>query len=117
MVHIAATAHLHLIKASGALLHEEGPVSGSLSGEMQATFEVGARFSGEFTIHASGGTITGRGAAAPHGSGRFESFSGSIVVTGGSGRYAHVRGHGGLYGTFDRRTFVCVIQTTGELSS
>jgi hypothetical protein len=117
MVHIADTAHLHLLKASGSTLHEAGAVSGTLSGSMQATLDVGASLTGEFTIYTSRGTIKGRGTAVPHGSGRYESFGGTIVATGGSGRYAHVHGHGGLYGTFDRRTFTFVIQTTGELST
>ena len=115
-IHIADTAHLHLVKASGASLHEVGPVSGTLSGSMQAVLNVSASFSGEFTISTGRGTIKGHGTAIPHGSGRYESFAGSIVVTGGSGRYTHVHGRGGLFGTFDRRTFLFVIQTTGELS-
>jgi hypothetical protein len=117
VVHVVDSAHLRLTKASGSLLHEAGPVSGTLSGSMQATLEIGASFSGEFTIYTRSGTVTGHGLASPHGSGRYQSFAGSMVVTGGSGRYAHVHGHGGLYGTFDRRTFAFVIQTTGALSS
>jgi len=113
---IADTAHLRLTKASGSLLHEAGPVAGTLAGSMRANLDVGASFSGDFTIYARGGTIEGHGTAVPHGSGRFESFRGSLVVTGGSGRYVHVHGHGGLFGTFDRRAFTFVVQTTGALS-
>jgi hypothetical protein len=110
------TAHLHLTRASGSTLDETGPVSGALPGSMRAELTIGAAFSGNFTIYTHGGTIEGHGTATPSGSGRYESFDGSIVVNGGSGIYAHVHGHGGLDGTFDRRTYAFVIQTTGKLS-
>ena len=58
----------------------------------------------------------GGGRATPHGSGRYQSFSGSFQATHGSGRYANVSGHAGLYGVFDRRTDSVVIQTTGTLT-
>lgn len=115
-LNIADTAHLHLLKASGSRLDETGSVSGTLPGNMRANLDVGATFSGNFTIRTRDGTIKGHGIASPHGSGRYESFGGSMVVTGGSGRYVHVQGHGRLYGTFDRRLFAFVVQTAGKLS-
>jgi hypothetical protein len=110
------TARLHLVRAEGAQLFEQGTVSGALVGSMRAVLETGVVFTGSFATHIRGGWIDGRGRATPHGSGRYQSFSGSLVVTGGSGRYAHVRGHAGLYGVFDRRTDSVVVQTTGKLS-
>jgi hypothetical protein len=109
-------ASLHYVSASGSLLYEEGGASGTLPGNMRVHFDVGATFSGSFTIYARGGTIKGHGTATPHGSGVYESFAGSLVVTGGSGRYAHARGRAGLYGTFDRNTYGLTVQTTGTLS-
>jgi hypothetical protein len=109
-------AHLHLVRASGSHLLEEGSASGGISGSMRASLEVGATFSGSFTIYTSGGTVKGHGSATPHGSGRYESFSGSVTATGGSGRFAHVHGQAGFFGTFDRETYAFVIQTTGKLS-
>ena len=110
------TAHLHLVRSSGSLLYEEGSTTGSISGRERARFEVGATFVGGFTTYTSHGTLKGRGTATPHGSGRYESFSGSVVVTGGTGRYAHAHGRVRLYGTFDRKTYALVVQTTGTLS-
>jgi hypothetical protein len=110
------TGRLHLVRAEGSQLFEEGPVSGAVVGSMRAALTTGAVFSGTFTTRTSAGSISGRGRAAPHGSGRYQSFSGTFVVTGGSGRYARVRGQGGLYGVFDRRSDSVVIQTTGKLS-
>jgi hypothetical protein len=83
---------------------------------MRAELNTGAVFTGSFTTHTHGGSIKGHGSATPHGSGRYQSFSGWFVVTGGSGRYAHVHGRAGLYGVFDRRSDSVVVQTTGKLS-
>jgi hypothetical protein len=110
------TAHLHLVKAEGSELFEEGAVSGALPGSMRAELKTGAVYTGSFTTHTHGGSIKGRGTATPHGSGRYQSFSGTFVVTGGTGRYAHVSGRAGLYGVFDRRTDAVTVQTTGKLS-
>jgi hypothetical protein len=111
-----ATAKLHLIRAEGSQLIEEGPVTGTLTGSAQAHLKTGAVFTASFTIHTREGSITGHGRATPHGSGRYQSFSGSFLATSGSGRYAHVAGRAGLYGVFDRRTDSVVIQTTGSLT-
>lgn len=111
-----ATAHLHLVKPNGAQLYEEGPVTGALPGTMRATIRTGALFAGTFTIYTHSGQITGHGRATPHGSGRYESFGGTITITGGNGRYTHAHGQAGMYGTFDRRTFATIIQTTGRFS-
>jgi hypothetical protein len=109
------TAHLRYLSASGSLLLEEGKTSGTLPGKMRAHVNVGSTFTGSFTTYTRYGTIVGHGTATPHGSGTYESFSGTLVVTGGSGRYAHAHGTAGLYGTFDRNNYAFVVQTTGTL--
>jgi hypothetical protein len=122
IVHVArsldgtATAHLHLVKPNGAQLEEEGPVTGALAGSMRAVVNTGNVLTGNFTINTHGGSIYGSGRAAPHGTGRYQSFSGTLTITGGSGRYSHAHGRGGLFGTFDRRTYALLIQTTGRFS-
>ncbi|MGH2853331.1 MAG: hypothetical protein ACRDLF_03955 [Solirubrobacteraceae bacterium] len=84
---------------------------------MQAHIEVGPTTTGNFTIYVrGGGTIKGHGTATMHGSGTYESFSGTLVVTGGTGRYAHAHGKAGLYGTFNRKTYALLVQTTGRLA-
>jgi hypothetical protein len=110
------TANLHLVRQREALLYEEGVARGSLPGRMRAQLTVGSLLRGGCTIYTSAGSISGRGVATPHGSGRYQSFSGSMTITGGSGRYRRAHGHTGLYGTFDRRTFALVVQTTGHIS-
>lgn len=110
------TAHLHYIKASGSLLLEEGRATGTLPGTMRVRLNVGPTLSGSFTITTRFGSIKGRGSATPHGSGTVESFAGTLVASGGTGRYTHAHGRAGLYGTFNRGTYALTVQTTGKLS-
>lgn len=112
------TAKLRYVesKSSGSRLFEEGSASGTLPGSMRVYCNIGPSLSGSFTIYTRGGSIVGHGTAAMHGSGVYESFGGSLVVTGGTGRYAHAHGRAGLYGVFDRRTYGLTVKTTGRLS-
>lgn len=111
----AETASLHYISASGSLLNEVGRTTGTLPGSMRVHMLVAATFSGSFTIYTNGGTISGHGTATPHGSGVYESFAGTIVATGGSGRFKHAHGSARLYGTFNRDTYALLMQTSGTL--
>jgi hypothetical protein len=110
-----ATTRLHLVKAEGSELIEAGPVSGILLGSASAKLRTGALFEGNFSIHTPSGNIQGTGTATPHSSGRYQSFAGSFLAVGGSGRYARITGKAKLYGVFDRRTDSVVIQTVGSL--
>lgn len=109
------TAHLRYTAAAGSVLIEQGRATGTLPGTMHVRFSIGATFTGRFTIYAAGGSISGRGAATPKGSGVYESFSGALTVTGGSGRYGRAHGRARLYGTFNRDSYALVVQTVGTL--
>jgi hypothetical protein len=108
-------AHLSYVSASGSTLYETGRASGTLPGSMRVHMRIAATFSGSFTIYTSGGSIAGHGSAVPHGAGIYESFAGSLAVTGGSGRFRHAHGSAKLYGTFNRSNYALVIQTRGML--
>lgn len=111
-----ATGRLHLLRAEGSELIEEGSFSGALNGSASADVETGAIFRGTFTIRTRKGSISGHGTATPHGAGRYQSFGGSFMATGGSGLYKHVHGRSKLYGVFDRRTDSLVLQTSGSFT-
>lgn len=115
-LNVTDTAHLYYLHSEGSTVFEEGFAKGALRGPMLARLIINASFTASFTLRASGGILKGHGSAKPHGSGRYESFSGSLTVTEGTGRYAHAHGHAGLYGLFDRNTYNVTIQTTGTLS-
>jgi hypothetical protein len=112
----ADEAHLHVVEASGSLLIEEGQASGGLPGTVKVSFRVGTSISGAFTLYPrAGGSLTGHGKATLHSTGRYASFAGSLTITGGTGRYTHAHGTGGLYGTVNRHNDALVVQTTGRL--
>lgn len=114
---LAITARLRYVDARGAYLIEEGAISsGALAGTINASIRVRAEIAGSFTLHAPGGSITGRGTAVLHESGVYASFGGTLKIIGGTGRYAHASGDAGLYGVYDRETLGFTIQTTGTLS-
>jgi hypothetical protein len=112
------TGHLkyNAKESEGSTLVEEGAASGKLPGRMRARLKVEGTFSGSFVLSTAGGTIKGHGTATPSGSGRYESFRGSLVVSGGTGRYVHAHGRAGLYGVYDRITHGITVQTTGSIS-
>jgi hypothetical protein len=108
-------AHLRYVSASGATLYETGRAAGTLPGSMRVHMHIAADFSGTFTIYAAGGSISGHGSATPHGAGVYESFSGSLTISSGKGRYRYAHGTARLYGTFNRMSYALVIQTRGTL--
>lgn len=113
---LAMSAHLRYLTARGAYLLEEGPASGPLAGTVKAHVRITADISGSFEFYPRDGSISGYGSATLHESGTYVSFGGTVRITGGTGRYAHARGGGGLYGVYNRRTLALTIQTTGSLS-
>lgn len=116
-LNVTDEAHLHVVHTNGELLIEEGPATGALPGTVRVRFRVGANVSGTFTIYPrGGGSIVGQSSGHLHSTGLYASFAGTTTVSQGTGRYAHVHGHGGFYGTVNRHTNALVVQTTGRLS-
>lgn len=109
------TAKLHYVGAVGEQVYETGSASGTLPGSMHVHMVFASTFSGSFTIYTRGGAIYGHGRAKPHGGGVYESFAGTLVVTGGTGRYRHAHGTAGLYGVFNRNNYSLLVQTAGTL--
>ena len=109
---------LHYVKSSGSVIIDEGRASGSFPGWVKVRFTydgeptVGARF----TISGAAGAISARGTARlSNPTSPSPSFHGSMTITGGTGRYAHVRGSGELYGVYYRRSYALTVQAIGKL--
>lgn len=109
------TAKLHYVGAVGEEVYETGNASGTLPGSMRVHMIFASTLSGSFAIYTRGGTIDGRGTARPHGEGVNESFAGTLVVTGGTGRYRRAHGTAHLSGAFNRENYALTIQTAGTL--
>jgi hypothetical protein len=110
--------HLHSVGISGSRLTEDGPVSGTIPGRVRVFFAYNGSptVAAQFTIYSRYGSISG------HGQGRVSdpaspapSFRGALSITGGSGRYAHARGSGELFGVFYRRRLRLTVQAIGTL--
>jgi hypothetical protein len=109
---------LRLVKASGSLLIDEGPATGTIPGKVRVRFTYNGdpSVTAQITIYGHAGTIL------VHGSGRLSSptspspsFKGALTITGGSGRYTHARGSGEMFGVFYRRSYAITVQTKGAL--
>jgi hypothetical protein len=114
-LHALDTAKLHYVGAVGEEVYETGSASGTLPGSMRVHMIFASTFSGSFAIYTRGGRIDGHGKARPHGESVYESFAGTLVVTGGTGRYRRAHGIARLYGTFNRENYALTIQTAGTL--
>lgn len=113
---VTDTGRLKLVHNGGEYITEEGRATGTIPGKVRALLEVGAIVVAKFTIYTSVGTISGVGSGKPKGRSEEPSFAGTMTVSHGTGRYKHVHGHGGFYGTLNRVTYKMVVQTTGTLS-
>jgi hypothetical protein len=118
VLNVRDEGRLHYVKSSGSAIIDEGHASGTFPGSVKVRFTydgkptVGARF----TIYGEGGSISAHGTArlsSP--TSRSPSFHGSMTIIGGTGRYAHIRGSGELYGVYNRRTYGLTVQAIGKL--
>jgi hypothetical protein len=115
---VSDEGHLRYIRSSGDELVDEGRASGTMPGSVvvRFTYDGNPTVYSRFTIQTRWGVI--RGSA----SGRLSdpnstspSFRGALSLGGGSGRYAHARGSGELFGVFYRRDYGLVVQARGRL--
>jgi hypothetical protein len=110
--------YLRFVKSSGSLLIDEGSAHGTIPGTVRIGFLYNGdpNVSAQITIHGHTGAILARA------SGRLSnptssspSFSGTLTISGGSGRYTRANGSGRLYGVFYRRSYAMTVQTEGTL--
>jgi hypothetical protein len=125
---LAAAAHTTNVRDEGSLrftsdeatsIVDEGSLSGTLpgSGRVYFTYNGSPNVSARFTIHTAGGTIDGTAKCRLNNpNSPTPSFRGALQIVGGSGRYAHARGSGELFGVFHRRGYGLVVQAIGKLS-
>jgi hypothetical protein len=98
---------------------DEGRMSGTLpgSGRVYFSYNGSPNVSARFTIRTAGGTIDGTARCRLNNpNSPTPSFRGALAIVGGSGRYAHARGRGELFGVFHRRGYGLIVQAIGKLS-
>lgn len=110
---------LHLVGRAGHVLNEQGTFTGSQSGTIAIRFTSVTSTSGgaTFVAYPSGGSVSGRTSTRGQIVGAKVYFSGSMTITGGTGRWAHASGRGlGFSGVVDRRNFHATTHMQGTIS-
>jgi hypothetical protein len=118
VLNVRDEGRLHYVKSSGPVVIDEGHASGTFPGWAKVRFSYDGEpaVSARFTIYGGGGSISARGTArlsSP--TSPSPSFKGTMTITGGSGRYAHIHGGGELYGVYYRRSYALTVQAIGKL--
>jgi phage gpG-like protein len=109
---------LRYVQSSGTVIIDEGRATGTFPGTVTVRFSYDGEptVNARFTISGASGSISARGTARLSSlTSLTPSFTGTMTITGGSGRYAHVHGGGGLYGVYNRRNYGLTVQAVGKL--
>jgi len=106
--------YFHLVHLHHKALIEEGRAFGALPGRARVALQIGDSVRGSLVLYPRSGILYAAVSARTHkGRGDFESFSGSLYFTSGSGAYRSVRGREALFGVFDRVNRAVVLQLRG----
>jgi hypothetical protein len=110
---------LHLSNKHGIELKEQGTAKGTLSGPIYLQLRVNSTrsVSAQVQVYPSGGSLSGGASASYHVSGGFASFSGTLNINKGSGRYSKANGKGlSFSGTIRRSNDEVTVKVSGRLS-
>jgi hypothetical protein len=113
------SSRLHLTSKHGFTLNEQGVVSGSISGTIYVHLTIVStnRVTAEVSIYPSGSSISGDASASYRKGSTFGSFSGSLSISRGSGRYASAHGSGlSFTGTIQRSNDAITVHVSGRVS-
>jgi hypothetical protein len=114
------TGHLRLTSHHGFTLNEQGSTSGTVSGTIYIHLNVVStnRVTAEVNIYPSGSSITGSANASYHPSGAVATFSGTMTIERGSGRYSGAHGSGlSFSGTVQRSNDSVTVHVSGRMST
>ena len=114
------SSRLHLTSHHGFTLNEQGSASGTISGTIYIHLHVVStnRVTAEVNIYPSGGSVTGYATASYRSSGAIASFSGTMSVTRGTGRYNGSHGAGlSFSGSVQRANDAVTVHVSGRMST
>jgi hypothetical protein len=118
-IYVQESGQLHLISRHGFTLNERGAAQGTIAGTIyvRLTITSTSGVSAEVSIYRSDGSISGYAGASYRRGNSMASFSGSMSVTKGSGRYGHMHGSGlSFSGTIARANYAVSVSVSGRLS-
>jgi len=110
---------LHLTSKQEFTLNEEGSGSGTITGTIYVHLTVvsTSRVSAEVNVYSNGSSITGRASAAYERGHTRGSFSGSLSIVRGTGRYRRAHGSGlSFTGTIQRSNDAIAVHVSGQVS-
>jgi hypothetical protein len=114
------SGRLHLTSHHGFTLNEQGTASGTVSGTIYIHLNIVStnRVTAEVNIYPSGSSITGKASASYHPSGGVATFSGTMTVERGTGRYRGAHGTGlSFTGTVQRTNDAVTVRVSGRMST
>ena len=117
---LSDTGHLHRTSHHGFTLNEEGSASGTISGTIYIHLNVVStnRVTAEVSIYPSGSSITGYATADYRPSGAVASFTGTMTIQRGTGRYKGAHGSGlSFTGTIARSNDAVTVHVSGRMST
>jgi hypothetical protein len=117
---LSDTGHLHRTSHHGFTLNEEGSASGTISGTIYIHLKIVStnRVTAEVSIYPSGSSITGYATADYRPAGAVASFSGTMTVERGTGRYSGAHGTGlSFTGTVQRSNDAVTVRVSGRMST
>lgn len=113
------SGHLRATSKHGFTLNERGSVAGTVTGTIYVHLTVvsTSRVSAEVSMYPSGGSISGYASASYTKGNQTGSFSGTLTVTRGSGRYAGAHGSGlSFSGTIRRSDDAVTVRVSGTVT-
>jgi hypothetical protein len=117
---LSDTGHLHRTSHHGFTFNEQGSASGTLSGTIYIHLKIIStnQVTAEVSIYPSGSSITGYGTADYRPSGAVASFSGTMTIERGTGRYSGAHGSGlSFTGTVQRSNDAVTVHVSGRMST
>jgi hypothetical protein len=113
------SGRLRLTSKKGFTLNERGSASGTIAGSIYIHLHLVSRtkVTAEVNIYPREGSLTGNGSASYHVVGGYATFSGTLSITRGTGKYARARASGLRFtGTIQRRDDSVSVHLSGSLS-
>jgi hypothetical protein len=118
-INLNESGRLQLTSKSGFTLNERGSASGTITGSIYIHLHLvsSSKVTAEVSIFPSNGSLSGTGSASYHVNGGTATFSGTLAITRGTGRYAHARASSLAFtGMIQRRNDAVTVRLTGPLS-
>lgn len=113
------SGHLRETSHKGFNLYESGKANGTIGGTVSLHLDVVStnRVTAELTVYANGGSMSGKASGNYRNNGATASFSGTLTITHGTGKYSHAHGSGiSFSGTIERLHGSVTVHVNGHLS-